>query len=974
MFIDQSRILSETDGGLKVILYYFPQASGSVGNARRKFKLRDTEKTASATLKLLADGTYVVTDFGGDQKPKNAILITMEEENLGFKEALDLLASRFGIIGEERTLEMHKPLISVRDADPNENEGEWYFDVRENFTDLDISTVLADKAIPYRHEKDGKLSRDDKGQKIVDTDKVQKVFRRYNFYSLLSYSIVKNRKVTTIAATDTYPIMMWDEGSFKKIYQPVSPDKSRRFMYYGKRDNDYLHGLAACYKAFDELNEGGEEIDEETGEVKKSSEKKLTEIIYCSGGSDGMNLAMIGFQVTWGNSETAKLTMKQFKSMKKITDRVMNLPDIDATGKREAHRLAMEYLELYTINLPEELRTKPDRRGNPSKDVRDYLKHWNDYDFKNLVKTALPYMFWDVANTQTKGGQWKQVYNVRNTRMYNFLANNGFFRIQSDNDKSGWIYIKITDSIVQDINVNEVKSFINEFFEARYMDEDLRDTFYRSTQVNETSMSNLPLIDIDFTDYDGYTQYFFFRNRSVEVTSKSIKDFKLGEINRHVWEEEVIKHQFKLQDPHFKVSGRPDGSLDIEVIKKDNIFFNFLINTSRVHWRKDLEESFEGLHPDQEKAYFEKHHWDIAGPNLNEEEIREQKAHLLNKIYTIGYLLHRYKDPSRPWAVFAMDHRIGGDGESHGGSGKSLAYKAVRLFMKAVTLDGRNPKLTDDQFIYSNVTKHTDMILVDDCNQYLNFQFFFAPLTGDLTVNPKQTARYEIPYKDVPKFVLTSNFVVRNLDSSTERRLIYSVFSDYYHENSSSFYKQARQPKDDFGKNILNHEFSEQEWNDFYNFMLQCCQFYMQHEKISPPMNNVVQRNLISIMGESFLEWAEVFFHEENNSLNQFVVKQDAFEDFKKYAKVTWQMQKFTKAMKAFCELKGYLLDPEEFQNSEGRIIRKSQRPDNSSRAMEMIYIRTVNEQVEQPAEPEVKMPDTGSGLFDQMNDDDLEF
>jgi hypothetical protein len=97
----------------------------------------------------------------------------------------------------------------------------------------------------------------------------------------------------------------------------------------------------------------------------------------------------------------------------------------------------------------------------------------------------------------------------------------------------------------------------------------------------------------------------------------------------------------------------------------------------------------------------------------------------------------------------------------------------------------------------------------------------------------------------------------------------------------------------------------------------------LQHEKINPPMNNVMQRNLISIMGESFLEWAEVFFHEDNNSLDQFVVKQDAFEDYKKYAKVTWQMQRFTKAMKAFCELKGYLLDPDEFKNTEGRIIRR---------------------------------------------------
>ncbi|EMS34585.1 hypothetical protein C943_03272 [Mariniradius saccharolyticus AK6] len=965
MFIDQQRLLDETDGGLKIILYYYPQAAVAIDNHRKKFKLRDTEKTASATLKRLPDGTYVVTDFGGDQKPKNGIHICMEEEALEFKDALQVLGSRYGISGEDNSFELLKPLISKRPAETNENEGEWFFEVREGFTELEIKTVLAEKAIPMKSTPAGK---------IIDEDKIQKVFRKYNFYSLISYSIVKNREVITIAATDTYPIMMWDEGKFKKIYQPLSPDKSRRFMYYGKRDAEFLHGYEACLQAHAKLNEGGEDIDTDTGEIKNSKENKLPEIIYCSGGSDGMNLAMIGYEVVWGNSETATLSKKQFNALAKLADRVMNMPDIDTTGKKEAHRLAMEHLELYTIVLPEELKDKPDRRGNPSKDVRDYLKWHGPWDFKNLVATALPYQFWEAYYTETKSGSIKKAYNVKNTRMYNFLGKNGFYRLQSDNDKTGWIYIKVTHNIVQEIKANEVKSYINDFFRDRYMDEELRDTFYRSTQVNESSMSNLPLVDIDFTDYDKHTQYFFFRNRTVEVRANSIRDYKLGEIDKFVWEEEVIKHQFKLQEPHFRTSKRADGSLDIEVLKHDNIFFNFLINTARVHWRKELEEAFEGASALEEAEYFKKHQWDIAGPNLDEGEIREQKNHLLNRIYTIGYLLHRYKDPSRPWAVFAMDHRIGGDGESHGGSGKSLAYKAVRLFMKAVSLDGRNPKLTDDQFIYSNVTKHTDLILVDDCNQYLNFQFFFAPLTGDLTVNPKQTQRYEIPFKDVPKFVLTSNFVVRNLDSSTERRLIYSVFSDYYHENSNNFYKQARQPKDDFGKNILGNEFTQDEWNDFYNFMLQCCQFYMQHEKINPPMNNVVQRNLISIMTEPFLEWAEVYFHEENNGLNNLVVKADAFEDYKKYAKVTWQMQKFSKALKAFCELKGYVLDPEDLKNSDKRIIRKVTRPDGSSKSMEMIFIKTHGHSIpETAAAPEVQPP---GGTFDwesHMNEEDLE-
>jgi hypothetical protein len=48
----------------------------------------------------------------------------------------------------------------------------------------------------------------------------------------------------------------------------------------------------------------------------------------------------------------------------------------------------------------------------------------------------------------------------------------------------------------------------------------------------------------------------------------------------------------------------------------------------------------------------------------------EQKLHLINKIYCIGYLLHTGIKYCKPWCVFAMDNKISETGESNGGSGK----------------------------------------------------------------------------------------------------------------------------------------------------------------------------------------------------------------------------------------------------------------------------------------------------------------
>src|SRR5690606_35311832 len=107
--------------------------------------------------------------------------------------------------------------------------------------------------------------------------------------------------------------------------------------------------------------------------------------------------------------------------------------------------------------------------------------------------------------------------------------------------------------------------------------------------------------------------------------------------------------------------------------------------------------------------------------------------HLINKIYSIGYVCHGYKNESRAWCVFAMDGKISESGESHGGSGKSVVYSYLNnVRRRRVVLKGRDPKLTQNDFIYSSVTEDTDYILIDDAHQYLNFGYFFSEITGSI--------------------------------------------------------------------------------------------------------------------------------------------------------------------------------------------------------------------------------------------------
>jgi 5S rRNA maturation endonuclease (ribonuclease M5) len=889
MYIEQDEIFNKTNGGLDIILRYYPQAQDCVDNRNKKFKVRESEKTPSATLKKVDGGVWVVTDFGGDSKPRNGIQLAMEEDKIDFKTAIEKIASIFGISG--KAYEPAKAAFEAKPAASDDVEDTYDFEVKNQLSEFELAEL-------------GKFV-------------TQEICTRHNLFSLKSFTHIKNRKRLVTSSTEEYPIYLFDFGDWQKIYQPKNPEKQYRFRYVGKRPKDYIFGLKQIEREIADIRK--KSVD--TEETADGKDIKLDEIIICSGDRDALNVAGMGFAVIWLNSETAKLPEKTYKHLKTLAHEVYNLPDIDKTGIRQAHELAMQYLDLKTIFLPDELREKRDFRGNSCKDLRDFIRYYNKFDFEQLVKIALPYKFWDEEKKVNKNGEptGKVSYSFNNVQAYNFLMRNGFYRYSSNNEKEGYIFIRVEGNIVRQVESKDVRDFINNFLADRKMPNALRNSFFRTNQLNEQSLSNLPYIEIDFTDFDKDAQFFFFENKTWKVSPRSIQEYKPGEIDKFVWEDEVISHKVKMMEDFFSINQNETGDYAIEIKNKESLFFQYLINTSRVHWRKTDEQQ----------------------QDLTSHEKYEQDLHLINKIYSLGYLLHRYKNPSRPWCVYAMDNKLSEEGESHGGSGKSIAYNSIRYFMKSDVLNGRDHHLTDNKHIFERVTEHTDFVLIDDANKYLNFSFFYPAITGDLTVNPKNNKQYIIPFKESPKFCITSNYTLRNIDPSTDRRLLYTVFSDYYHKNMNGEYNETRTPEDDFGINLF-YDFDEEQWNLFFNFMAQCTKFYLNFEKIDPPMNNVHRRNLLTAMTDVFKDWADVYFSKETDRLDKALVREDCFDEYQRATRVkNTSPQRFKSQLKAWCDFYDYTLNPENMLNKQGRFIRKI-RIDNMDVSKEMIFIQTV--------------------------------
>ncbi|MFL0067883.1 hypothetical protein V2605_04045 [Tenacibaculum maritimum] len=918
-------ILEQTDGGKKIILDYYPDAAKSFeNNTTKKFKRRTEEKTASSSVKQTNEGTWIVCDWGEWDKPKNALGICMYEDNLTFGEACKKLAKLYNVEykGVSHT---PKPEIDKRERKIDEVPGNYIFDYKEELSKLELAII---------------------GPKITN-----EVAKRFHLKAVKSYSYVKENEVTITTSTDDYPIFVYDFGTWQKIYQPKSADKAYRFRYVGGRPKDYVFGLDDAEKTQKRIKENAlKGFTEDNSPKEEDLDLKIDKLIICSGDRDALNVASFGYSVIWLNSESASLSTDLYKKLNSLANSIYNLPDIDKTGISQAVKLGLTYLEIKTIWLPKHLLKIKDWRGNPRKDFLDFvnLKYNESKPFvftkilRKLIDNALPMKFWDESITE-KG--IKYFYNIVHAE--HFLQHQGFYRMETPFEKDDYCYIQIDGNVVKRTTPNKIEVFVNSFLEQRQMPIPLRNMVKKTPYLKEAMLSKLPVIDIDFLDSDADTQYWFFSKNVVEIKAKELKVYKKGILNKMVMEDKVIEHPKTIserkfiesfQEKHFKIYNDVDGNLTIDILKKDNQFLNYLINTSRIHWRKELEESFDASQEKEAEDYFKKHQFDIAGPNLEEDEILEQKLHLINKIYAIGYLLHKYKTKSKAWFVFGIDNKLSDIGESHGGSGKSLMYENLERVMKnQFFIPGRSKKAIDSEFIFDGITKETDYVFIDDMNQYFPFQQFFSEITGKMKINPKNAKGYTLSFQESPKLCGTSNFPPLNLDPSTSRRILFTVNSDYYHHNKENEYKQTRRVSDDFGGKELFNDFSEKEFNNVFVFWAQCLQFFLAHnEKIDPPMDNVNKRNFMAEMGDAFRNWASVYLSEEAGRLDTLISRSDAFDDYKKVSGGKKSANSFKKAMKAYCKFNGYILNPKELEPKSDRIIKRLE-----GKAQECFYIKT---------------------------------
>lgn len=952
--ITTEQILNATNGGLAIFVELF-----DIKDVRKNFKLRN-EKHASANL-FESGGQWKVKDFGDTSfyfTPQTAINAYMHERGLGFYEALRELASQYGIIQTDVKAfqNFEKKLYHEFEGKLNEDE---YEVVTKDFTpaELDILGPLMTQDVCQKYNIYSvksyswliALKKDESPNTALEFRNVGTKFSS-DFYPI--FALIEKGKEYKIEV-DGSNVQKRKGKDFVKIMQPK--DANSRFRYFGFKPQDHIFGvdqLNSMPKPTIEVQrkdvDGNLLFDDDSNPMmdRFPADKHKRVFIAC-GERDSLNVASLGFPVVWFNSETAQISEIQIKSLYKQAEEIVYIPDMDHTGIERASKLALEFIDLRVAWLPKYLTQRTGWNGKSLKDFTDWMKISNDSTSMNrehitqafniFVNNGMTAKFWTpVQKINADGIPYGPItYQINHINAFHFLKLNGIHKVVDPNNDERTFFVQQDGHVISNITADRIKSKFVDFvkekrakYGLRFYPDSLLNMLYSTEAISDKRLAGLEVKEFNFADCTPTSQYFFFQDFIWNITKDGIEDIRNSKgifckeenlINNKVKKQRVKNRELgnvKIDEDYFTVTKDKDGNYDIKITEQNCDFLNYLINASRVHWKDETK----GMHKDAVQEWQKLNKNTIFGalkdpenPDkgylLNDDQIFEQKGHLINKLYALGYMLHSYKDDSKAWMVYGMDNEIVDDSKSFGRSGKSLMFhKAMFLFKESLYIGARNPKIIENEFLFNNVTEQTKFILFDDADKYFPVKRLFTWVTGDLNVNVKNKDPFVIPFFNSAKLAYNTNFAPTDLDPSLMSRILYTAHGDWYHGISDVYHEYK--PNYDFGGNFFR-DWDNLQWAKFINLLAQALKLFLASpDKLEAPENNIKKRSLIADMGKSFHEWAIDYFTDDR--LNIYIDKKTAYENLKheKHNLKNISSTEFKVRVGQYCELNNLIFCP----------------------------------------------------------------
>src|SRR5574344_1116630 len=207
-----------------------------------------------------------------------------------------------------------------------------------------------------------------------------------------------------------------------------------------------------------------------------------------------------------------------------------------------------------------------------------------------------------------------------------YLEAEGFYRYHFAEGKIN--FVRINDNIIESVQAFDIKNFV--LNKLREWGEQMAfNALFENSKFEDKYLSVLSFIEPKFLTDGRHYSWFFFQNSAVKVSGHTIEQFKYAEIEGAIWKSSILKRDFNLAEFEGHDFAR---------------FIMFLANSDIGRFRSTCS--------------------------------------------AIGYLLHRFKDPSNARGVIFYDETI--SDKPTGGTGKTLILQGVGQLREVVMIDGKD--------------------------------------------------------------------------------------------------------------------------------------------------------------------------------------------------------------------------------------------------------------------------------------------
>lgn len=406
------------------------------------------------------------------------------------------------------------------------------------------------------------------------------------------------------------------------------------------------------------------------------------------------------------------------------------------------------------------------------------------------------------------------LHGLYRTGIADFLSSQGYYKRYINNNSS--LLIHADGIVIKEVSVENIKDVLSNHIEHleslsfiygsesfNIPSESLRNVYLNQshTVMNDNWLQHLNAHEVPFLKDTETSSFYAFQNGLVEVTSDTIsipEPYNLLK-GKCIWESQIIKRDFVII-PH--------------------------------------ESEYS-------KAQFSKFAYNVCDHD-------DKRINSLTS--SIGYLMHGFSIPSRTKAVILNDEEVTGRDEPQGRTGKGIVAQAIKQLKPTVKIDGKE-FITGDKFHFQRIEPSTQIAWLDDPKPDFEFSVIFSAITDGLTVERKFLPQIYFEPSESPKWLISSNTILNNAGSSNKGRQYVVEFSNHY---SKKILTGNEEPIVEEHKGLFfSDNWSNEEWNMFYNWMLNAVAYYLRNGLVDQPLINTSKNRLLQTTEPEFVAWVD---------------------------------------------------------------------------------------------------------------------